>query len=740
MSADLTAVYASCAGIVRRILFDTLLSHTACGGHGSSWADMHPSVRTLDELTSHAVQTIAAAREELMAAGNEAEASAALEMVMMEALPFYTNHHIVLVARYLKIASSASSSPASAASTSSFCCGSPFSGTGGDREDLLAAAPAPPCPSLEATRRNPLSPAAVAAAASPLRRPPKAVVTTTATTASAEHNDEPAEVAEVETPEAVNAAEVPEPTRQQPEETQEPPTQQPSHLPKTPLRPVRIQHHRRRRLLSARPVPLLPVHMPDVSAAPFVPAEIDTGSSSSSSSSSTPPRRYKISRRARPSTATAAATPACPPPPTTTPEATMTRGGATRAWQQEEQDGEEEEAKVASSKIKIPMAKVVVIPVAGEPKAKPAASVSAPAPATATAPPPPSPSVHAAPASPPLRSAACLRGSTGYVDQAGTRFMTDATGKVRWVQEADSEVITLAREEVTLVSTEVVRPEQKKRRGGETPQTQRQQPSPSSSSGSDTTDSEGGQRSGSSSSSPSLADVMRYRVEVRRSARVFAVRSIHTGAIAADHPETFLTRFDFAASFPGSLYRHRTALGIELVLPPEFAVIEAAATSLQLPLGMTLPAGPDARSLKPVTLPNGAIFFPLPARFPMALLEAYPLAVHFRATTHPGDAFAFGSASTTDSAATATAPPPRLTEHLPSLLLRIVFEDVWRTEGRMVVEPMPRRAVAGGATTTAAGEKETEQQQQQQPQQTEYEERRRVPLAATRIPLPVYDE
>ena len=653
---SLTEVYAGCTSVVRRIMFETLLSHSGCGGYGGSFSELHPTVRTLEQMTTHAVQVLCSVSKAELAEGGEA----VLEVLMMEALPYYTNEHMQAVDHLLRtgdgswgkaiLSSSGVSAHSAHSSGSSTTASSPGSHRSPGSPCSSASSSAypyipPPPPSLAAT-------AVIGAATSPLRRPPKAVQAEMADVvsetpslrsvsprppslrsgafhASEEVNSEEATSSPSDASEEANSAE-----EANSDEANSPERVGPK-TPKTPLRPVRV--HRRRVVMVNQPVPVPgAIKMPEVHDQR---QQQQAGRSDEPKAVQPPTRcpKYSISKRATGVNNPAARPIApCPAPPTTTPEATMRRGGQT----------------VGITLTAAPLPK----------KGCHIPSCPAPPPTTPEATSTfqdsqrrcPADSQRRCPASPsasPLPTCLSFEPSAAYLDGNGQRYITDESGDVRWVAGAGSSVAQLCREEVRLVGTEVV-------------QERAAESVPSSSNGCVRCQAEGEGVSTTSSSS-----TLRYRVQLRKSVRLFAVRSIHSGN---DHSSTYLTRFDYTSL--GDSFGCRTAVGFEMVLGPEWESIEAAATSQQLTLGMTLPAGPDARPLKCTTgSPGGTLkTFPLPSRFPMQLLEAYPLAVHFR--LHSRGAL-----------------KPNI---MPSILIRLVFEDVLEYGGAKRVEAVATRRQA----------------------------------------------
>jgi hypothetical protein len=102
-----------CGALVRRILWETLLDHTGCGGYGKAFGDLHPYITDMDGAVAHACGVLRAFVAEAAGSAESGE----LETALLEALPFFTDEHKEAVRAWLsararrELGSSAPGSP-----------------------------------------------------------------------------------------------------------------------------------------------------------------------------------------------------------------------------------------------------------------------------------------------------------------------------------------------------------------------------------------------------------------------------------------------------------------------------------------------------------------------------------------------------------------------------------------------------------------------------------------------------
>jgi hypothetical protein len=81
-----------CAELVTRIVWETLLDRTGCGGYGKAFGEMHPSVTDAASLTAHASDVLRTGRRQALDA----------ETLLLDALPYFSDDHVEMVRAWLE--------------------------------------------------------------------------------------------------------------------------------------------------------------------------------------------------------------------------------------------------------------------------------------------------------------------------------------------------------------------------------------------------------------------------------------------------------------------------------------------------------------------------------------------------------------------------------------------------------------------------------------------------------------
>lgn len=92
-----------CEALVQRILLETLLDRTGCGGYGKAFGELHPSVTDLASLVCHACGNLRAFVKHHSGAGSRVAGGSegSVEALLLESLPYFTDEHGALIRKWI---------------------------------------------------------------------------------------------------------------------------------------------------------------------------------------------------------------------------------------------------------------------------------------------------------------------------------------------------------------------------------------------------------------------------------------------------------------------------------------------------------------------------------------------------------------------------------------------------------------------------------------------------------------